>query len=91
MISVIFHHSNLRIPTVIESRLSKVIVTPSLHWVHHHAVRKDTDSNYSTIFSFWDRLFSTRSKTERTPDMDIGVEGEGEQRLLKLFILPFRQ
>ena len=89
MIAVIFHHSNLRIPKVIEHLLSKIIVTPSIHWVHHHAKRKDTDSNYSTVFSFWDRIFNTRSKTKRTPELKIGVEGVAEQNLLRLFVLPF--
>ena len=91
MIAVIFHHSNLRLPAILEYPLSRIIVTPSIHWVHHHAKQKDTDSNYATIFSFWDWLFSTRSKTKRTPALTIGVEGESEQSLLKLFILPFRQ
>jgi len=70
--------------------LSKIIVTPSIHWVHHHAEREDTDSNYATIFSLWDWLFNTRSKTKRTPQLMIGVEGDSEKSLLRLFILPFR-
>lgn len=90
MVAVIFHHSNLRIPTGVESALSKIIVTPSIHWVHHHAEREDTDSNYATIFSLWDWLFNTRSKTKRTPQLMIGVEGDSEKSLLRLFILPFR-
>ena len=90
MVAVIFHHSNLRIPAVVEFALSTIIVTPSIHWVHHHAKREDTDSNYATIFSVWDRLFNTRSKTKRTPELMIGVEGDSEKSLLRLFILPFR-
>ena len=91
MIAVIFHHSNVRIPAALERSLSQIIVTPSIHWVHHHAKRKDTDSNYATIFSFWDRLFATRSRTQRTPELKIGVEGGAEQSLLNLFVLPFRE
>jgi len=65
LVFTLFHHSNMALPDWLEKLLSKIIVTPGIHWVHHHAVRKDTDSNYSTIFSFWDRLFNTKSKTKR--------------------------
>ena len=71
--------------------MSAVIITPGIHWVHHHAVRADTDSNYGTLFSFWDPLFRTRSPTPRTPTMTIGVEGEGERALPALLVRPFRR
>ncbi len=80
----VFHHSDAAIPPRIERRLSRIIVTPSIHWVHHHALRRDTDSNYGTIFSFWDRLFGSRSSTERHPDMPIGVEGRRDRGLPSL-------
>ncbi len=89
--SAIFHHSNLRLPPRVERALSKVIITPSIHWVHHHARRADTDSNYGTIFSFWDRLFASRSRTPRRLDMEIGVEGRDEQPLPALLLRPFRR
>lgn len=88
--ATIFHHSNLRLPPVAETTLSCLIVTPSIHWVHHHAVRADTDSNYGTLFSFWDGLFGTRSPTLRTPTMPIGVEARAEEALPRLVARPFR-
>jgi sterol desaturase/sphingolipid hydroxylase (fatty acid hydroxylase superfamily) len=87
--AAIFHHSNIRLPHHIEKMLSLIIVTPSIHWVHHHALRSDTDSNYSTILSIWDRLFGSVSKGARVPDMPIGVEGIQEQNLLSLILRPF--
>ena len=30
-----------------------------MHGIHHSVVRQETDSNYSVIFSFWDRFFNT--------------------------------
>ncbi|WP_018629988.1 sterol desaturase family protein [Niabella aurantiaca] len=39
--------------------LEKVIVTPSLHRVHHAINPEYLDRNYSQIFIFWDRLFGT--------------------------------
>jgi len=89
LMATLFHHSNLRLPAGLERALSLLIITPSIHWVHHHARQSDTDSNYGTIFSFWDRLFASRSPTRRTPDMEIGVEGRPEQLLARLFVRPF--
>jgi sterol desaturase/sphingolipid hydroxylase (fatty acid hydroxylase superfamily) len=33
-----------------------VVVTPDMHKVHHSDWRPETDSNYSTVLSVWDRL-----------------------------------
>ena len=90
VLAAIFHHSNVNLPERLERILSWLIVTPSIHWVHHHAVRADTDSNYSTVLSVWDRLFTTRSPNRRQPDMPIGVEGRDEEVLTRLVVRPFR-
>jgi sterol desaturase/sphingolipid hydroxylase (fatty acid hydroxylase superfamily) len=90
LMAAIFHHSNLRLPPLFESLLSRLVITPSIHWVHHHRVRRDTDSNYGTVFSFWDPLFGTRSRSPRTPRMDIGVERREELSLVGLLLRPFR-
>jgi len=90
LLATIFHHSNLRLPPALERALARVIVTPSIHWVHHHRRRSDTDSNYSTILSLWDPLFRSRSPTRRTPDLVIGVEGREEESLVGLIAAPFR-
>jgi sterol desaturase/sphingolipid hydroxylase (fatty acid hydroxylase superfamily) len=89
--AAIFHHSDARLPPAAERLLSRVIVTPSIHWVHHHARRADTDSNYGTVFSFWDPLFRSRSRTQRTAGMRIGVEGAGERPLLGLLAAPLQR
>jgi sterol desaturase/sphingolipid hydroxylase (fatty acid hydroxylase superfamily) len=89
LLAAIFHHSNWRLPEAIEQRLSRFIITPSLHWVHHHARKSDTDSIYGTVLSAWDRLFNTGPNINRRRDMPIGVEGEEEAGLLRLIALPF--
>ena len=85
----VFHHSDARLPGPLERALSRVIVTPSIHWVHHHALRADTDSNYSTVLSCWDRLFRSRGRGLRTAGMPIGVEGAPDRPLLPLLAAPF--
>lgn len=91
LLLTIFHHSNLHLPESLERVLSAVIVTPGLHWVHHHALGRDTDSNYATILSFWDLLFASRSGTRRSPEMKIGVEGREDVSLPRLLIRPFQR
>ena len=76
-------------PAGLEKVLARLIITPSIHWVHHHAVRRDTDSNYGTLFSFWDRLFRSFSPNPRRPEMKIGVERRPERPLLGLLARPF--
>lgn len=54
-----FHHSNIRLPFRFEKMLNYLLVTPRMHGIHHSIVKKETDSNYSIIFSFWDRIHKT--------------------------------
>lgn len=84
-----FHHSNIRLPAGFERALSSVIVTPSIHWVHHHAIPEDTNSNYAAILSLWDPVFGTRSATRRTADMKIGLQGVEDKSLPGLLLAPF--
>ena len=91
LVAAVFHHSNTRLPAALETAMARVIVTPSIHWVHHHAVRRDTDSNYGTTLSLWDRLFGTLSPTARTPEMAIGVERRRDAGFLALLLQPFRR
>ncbi|MBI1205790.1 MAG: sterol desaturase family protein [Azospirillum sp.] len=91
LLGALFHHSNLRLAPGVEKLLSRLVVTPSIHWVHHHAVRRDTDSNYATLFSLWDLLFGSRSPTRREAAMPIGIENQREPALPGLLLLPFRR
>jgi len=88
--ATIFHHSNLRLPPSLERALSLLVVTPAIHWVHHHRRQRDTDSNYATVLSLWDPVFRSRSPTLRTADLEIGVEGREEQPIIGLLAAPFR-
>ena len=54
--STLFHHSNIRLPLRIERLLNLVLVTPRMHGIHHSIVEDEANSNYSTVFSWWDRL-----------------------------------
>jgi sterol desaturase/sphingolipid hydroxylase (fatty acid hydroxylase superfamily) len=54
-------HANIRLPTKIDQTLRVFLVTPRIHAIHHSAYRPETDSNYGTVLTIWDRLFGTYS------------------------------
>ena len=58
-VSVLFHHSNLRLPSRWEKRVAQVITTPRMHGIHHSAIREEMDSNWSSGLSVWDHLHRT--------------------------------
>ena len=87
-----FHHSNWKLPFVIEKCLSYVFVTPRMHGVHHSVIRQETDSNYSVIFSFWDRLHGTINLGVPQGEIVTGVPVYGDPKELTpgyLLKLPF--
>ena len=90
--ATLFHHSNLRLPVAWERRLNRVFVTPRMHGVHHSAVGSETNSNYSVIFSWWDRLNRSLRLHVGQRDIVIGVPGylrPGDNALLPMLALPF--
>lgn len=53
-----FHHADISLGRW-DRWLRWFIVTPDMHKVHHSDWRQETDSNYSTVLSVWDRLFGS--------------------------------
>ena len=83
-----FHHSNTKLPFRFEKVLNKLIVTPRMHGIHHSVIRTETDSNYSVIFSFWDRLHKTINLNKPQQEILIGVPSyDNEQELTIGFLL----
>ena len=89
LLASFFHHSNIALPSWCDKMLRYVIVTPSIHWVHHHTDPSSTNSNYATIFSIWDRLFHTSSKVIRHAGLPLGIEGMRDQSWKQLLLRPF--
>jgi sterol desaturase/sphingolipid hydroxylase (fatty acid hydroxylase superfamily) len=71
-----YSHANLRLPERLDRLLRTVLVTPNMHCLHHSSWRPETDSNYGTVFAFWDRLFGTYSDAPRAgyEAMRLGLE-----------------
>lgn len=90
---IMFHHSNVWVPEKYDRVLRSMIVTPWMHWVHHSDHQPETDSNYASIFSFWDRLFRTfrLRKDPRTIRLGLTTFQEVEWRPLRsILTIPFR-
>ena len=71
--SILFHHSNLRLPAELERHLNRFIVTPRMHGIHHSIVRNETDSNWSSGLTIWDRLHGTLKLDRAQDEITIGV------------------
>jgi len=48
--------------------LENILITPSLHGVHHASDEKYLDKNYGDVFVFWDKLFGTFQAEEEAPE-----------------------
>ncbi len=91
-LSILFHHSNVRLPIDVERTLSRFIVTPRMHGIHHSIVREETDSNWSSGLTIWDRLHGTLRRDVPQDSITIGVPAYREPREVtfeNLVALPF--
>ena len=91
--ATIFHHSNLGMPERLDRLLNTVVVTPRMHGIHHSQVPDETNSNYSVVFSWWDRLHGSRSPGLPQSQLAIGVAEftrPEDNRLSNVLALPFR-
>jgi sterol desaturase/sphingolipid hydroxylase (fatty acid hydroxylase superfamily) len=52
-------HANVRVPSSLDRVLRLFVVTPDMHRIHHSQDFRETESNFGTIFPWWDRLFGT--------------------------------
>ena len=90
--ATLFHHSNWRLPIRVERILNLIIVTPRMHGIHHSIVQRETNSNWGTIFCWWDKLHRTLRRDIPQDAVIIGVAAyrdEHELTLGKLLALPF--
>ena len=89
----LFEHSNWRLPIRLERFLNHLLVTPRMHGIHHSIVQRETNSNWGTVFCWWDYLHRTLRRDVPQDAITIGVASyrdETELTLGKLFVLPFR-
>ncbi|MEX0806538.1 MAG: sterol desaturase family protein [Candidatus Binatia bacterium] len=94
LLSILFHHSNVRISIEAERLLSRVIITPRMHGIHHSMVRRETDSNWSSGLTLWDWLHGTLRFDVPQQEITIGVPAyreADEVTYMKIMSMPFQK
>ena len=90
---ILFHHSNVAVPAMIDKALRVFIVTPRIHWVHHSHIQEETDSNYASLLSVWDRLFGSFRLRDDPKSIRFGLGDKFDQltwdRLIGMLGQPF--
>ncbi len=91
---ILFHHANVRMSEAFDRRLRWLVVTPRMHWVHHSRRRVETDSNYSSVFSAWDRVFGSFRLVGDPGGLRLGLDGTTARdwrSLPGMLAMPFRR
>jgi sterol desaturase/sphingolipid hydroxylase (fatty acid hydroxylase superfamily) len=86
-------HANFKLRDSLDRLVRLAFVTPNMHKVHHSREQVETDTNYSNIFSFWDRVFGTYTGNVDLLKLQYGLDGFDDQKkqtLSALLTLPFR-
>ena len=92
--TALFNHGNIHLPLTLDRLLRTCVVTPDMHRIHHSTDTREGNSNFTGIFSVWDRLFGTYCK-EPAAGQNGMVMGLAEYRdarsvnLHRLLIMPF--
>ena len=91
-LSILFHHSNLRLPGRWDTWASLVLTTPRMHGIHHSQRPTEQDSNWSSGLSLWDRLHGTLVAGIDQARIPIGVddaEAEADIAFARALAAPF--
>ena len=88
-------HANVRWPASLDRMARLILITPDLHRIHHSPWQPETDSNYGSTLSVWDRIFGTyRVKpADALATQPIGLDDCRDDRTgswLWLLAVPFR-
>jgi sterol desaturase/sphingolipid hydroxylase (fatty acid hydroxylase superfamily) len=92
--SILFHHANIDLPMRWERVLVRFVVTPRMHGIHHSERFRETDSNWSSILTWWDRLHGTLVLDVPQESITIGIPAYQDPRdvtLGRILAMPFRR
>lgn len=92
--SILFHHSNVRLPLRIERVLVRLIVTPRMHGIHHSDRLNETNSNWASLLSWWDYAHRTILLSVPQAEITIGVPAYSDASdvtIGKILLLPFKR
>lgn len=72
--------------------LSKILISPAQHQIHHSSNPKHFDKNMGLIFSFWDRIFGTHYIPTEHEDLRFGLsraEPNPFNSITDIYLKPF--
>lgn len=87
-----WQHANVVQPAWLDRVLTRFLVTPGLHRVHHQTDAFMLGSNYGVVFPWWDQIMDTYAKANA--GRQFGLSGAGEldvHSLWRLLVLPVQQ
>lgn len=88
-IETIFHHSNWNLPYKVDRLLSYVIVTPNYHRFHHSQRLSDSQTNYASFLTCWDKIFKSRAYPKAPKMLQLGLSKQTKDDLVSMLLLPF--
>jgi sterol desaturase/sphingolipid hydroxylase (fatty acid hydroxylase superfamily) len=94
LVSILFHHSNVKLPITLERALGRVFVTPRMHGIHHSIVPEETNANWSSGLTLWDWLHGTLRLNVPQAEITVGVPAYREPTEVTLgrsLELPFKE
>jgi len=91
--NVQFHHSNIRLPDGIDRVFRLFFASPAMHKVHHSDQVAETNSNYTSLLSIWDRIFRSFRMRKDLESIRLGLEEfrkDEQQQFIPLLLNPAR-
>ncbi len=88
----LYSHANLRLPASIGRVAAWFIVTAPVHAVHHSDLQSQTDSNFGSVLTLWDRFFGTYVDPARSPVANFGLRyfhQPRDTRFARVLLQPF--
>ncbi len=72
--------------------LSKILISPAQHQIHHSTARRHWNKNYGFTFAIWDLLFQSLYVPKEREEIEFGIGKQEEREYsspLRLYFLPF--
>jgi quinoprotein glucose dehydrogenase len=83
----LFQHANVGLRRRTDARLRRFLVTPNMHRVHHSVQRRHMNSNFGTVFPWWDRIFRTHRTETALARLRLGLPDQPRAESLAFFDL----
>lgn len=73
--------------------LSRIVISPAMHQIHHSRAEKHWDKNFGSQFALWDWMFGTAYIPKERETLRFGIDKHDTERMqtvASLYIVPFK-